>query len=244
MSRSDRPARRSGDARPSRWTQEPERALVLPASCTTARGWRSSSLTAVAVFLLFPAPRLPDTAVLERGVVAPHDVIAEFPFDIPKSARRAAPRAGGGGERRPAGLRPRRPQRADSVVAGGARASSPRSTRSRASRPGAPARDALRAFMEQNRISPTPSSLDAPAGPGRRRARCSGLHRARCATSTRAASRPPRWARASPPCASRSADGAGAPGPARLAADPRPLLRPRRRAPARRGARTWPSSSA
>lgn len=41
-------------------------------------------LTAVAVYLLFPAPHVPDTAVLERGVVAPNDVIAEFAFDIPK----------------------------------------------------------------------------------------------------------------------------------------------------------------
>jgi putative nucleotidyltransferase with HDIG domain len=40
--------------------------------------------TSIAIFLLFPAPRLPDAAVLERGVVAPHDVIAEFPFTIPK----------------------------------------------------------------------------------------------------------------------------------------------------------------
>ena len=43
-------------------------------------------LTAVAIYGLFPAPRLPDTAVLERGAVAPSDVIAEFDFDIPKSA--------------------------------------------------------------------------------------------------------------------------------------------------------------
>ncbi|MBW3628727.1 MAG: HDIG domain-containing protein [Gemmatimonadetes bacterium] len=41
--------------------------------------------TAVAIFALFPAPRLPDTAVLERGVVAPNDVIAEFSFSIPKT---------------------------------------------------------------------------------------------------------------------------------------------------------------
>lgn len=40
--------------------------------------------TAVVVYLLFPAPRVPDTAVLERGVVAPSDVIAEFTFQIPK----------------------------------------------------------------------------------------------------------------------------------------------------------------
>ena len=42
--------------------------------------------TSIAIFLLFPAPRLPDAAVLERGVVAPHDVIAEFSFTIPKPA--------------------------------------------------------------------------------------------------------------------------------------------------------------
>src|SRR5690606_16378544 len=41
--------------------------------------------TGVVVFLLFPAPRVSDTAVLERGVVAPQDVIAEFSFDIPKT---------------------------------------------------------------------------------------------------------------------------------------------------------------
>jgi putative nucleotidyltransferase with HDIG domain len=42
-------------------------------------------LTSIAIFLLFPAPRLPDAAVLEQGVVAPHDVIAEFSFTIPKA---------------------------------------------------------------------------------------------------------------------------------------------------------------
>lgn len=41
--------------------------------------------TAVAVYLFFPAPRLPDAAVLERGVVAPNDVIADFAFQIPKT---------------------------------------------------------------------------------------------------------------------------------------------------------------
>ena len=43
-------------------------------------------LTSLAIYGLFPAPRLPDTAVLETGAVAPQDVIAEFSFDIPKSA--------------------------------------------------------------------------------------------------------------------------------------------------------------
>jgi cyclic-di-AMP phosphodiesterase PgpH len=41
--------------------------------------------TAAAIHFFFPAPRLPDTAVLERGVVAPRDVLAEFSFQIPKS---------------------------------------------------------------------------------------------------------------------------------------------------------------
>ena len=43
-------------------------------------------VTSIAIYGLFPAPRLPDTAVLEPGVVASQDVIAEFTFDIPKSA--------------------------------------------------------------------------------------------------------------------------------------------------------------
>src|SRR5687768_4785625 len=41
--------------------------------------------TAVAIYLFFPEPRVPDAAVFERGVVAPLDVIAEVGFDIPKS---------------------------------------------------------------------------------------------------------------------------------------------------------------
>ena len=41
--------------------------------------------TAIAIYLLFPAPAVPDAAVFERGVVAPQDVIAEVGFDIPKA---------------------------------------------------------------------------------------------------------------------------------------------------------------
>jgi cyclic-di-AMP phosphodiesterase PgpH len=40
---------------------------------------------ALLVYSFFPGPRLPDTAILERGVVAPQDVIAEFSFQIPKT---------------------------------------------------------------------------------------------------------------------------------------------------------------
>lgn len=41
--------------------------------------------SAIAIYLLFPAPALPDAAVFERGVVAPQDVIAEVGFNIPKA---------------------------------------------------------------------------------------------------------------------------------------------------------------
>ncbi|MFL5542362.1 MAG: HD family phosphohydrolase [Longimicrobiaceae bacterium] len=41
--------------------------------------------TAVAVYLLFPAGAAPGPVVLERGVVAPQDVVARIPFQIPKT---------------------------------------------------------------------------------------------------------------------------------------------------------------
>lgn len=42
--------------------------------------------TAIAIYLLFPAGAAPGPVVLERGVVAPQDVIARIPFQIPKSS--------------------------------------------------------------------------------------------------------------------------------------------------------------
>jgi cyclic-di-AMP phosphodiesterase PgpH len=113
---------------------------------------------AVAVFVLFPAPRLPDTAVLERGVVAPQDVIAEFSFEIPKGPdellREQVEAA--------SGVPPvyaQSPAAGDSVIVG------VRSfflsldtivrTTEREER-----RGVVRAFMERNRISPTTGSLD------------------------------------------------------------------------------------
>lgn len=42
-------------------------------------------LVAGAVYLLFPSARVSDSAVLERGVVSPEDVVAEFAFRIPKA---------------------------------------------------------------------------------------------------------------------------------------------------------------
>jgi cyclic-di-AMP phosphodiesterase PgpH len=43
--------------------------------------------TAVAIYLFFPAPRIPDAAVLERNTLAPQDVFAELTFQIPKAER-------------------------------------------------------------------------------------------------------------------------------------------------------------
>lgn len=38
----------------------------------------------IAIYLFFPPERVADSAVLERGVVAPSDVVAEFTFPVPK----------------------------------------------------------------------------------------------------------------------------------------------------------------
>ncbi|HUE96800.1 MAG TPA: HDIG domain-containing protein [Longimicrobiaceae bacterium] len=125
--------------------------------------------TAIALYFLFPAPRLPDTAVFERGVVAPQDVIAEIGFDIPKASdellREQAEAA--------SGVPPvyvLEPAAADSVLAGiRGLFSSLDSIASSENTPEA-RRAAVRAFMEQNRISPTPSSVDVLLDPARRAA--------------------------------------------------------------------------
>jgi putative nucleotidyltransferase with HDIG domain len=73
------PARRAAAAPddapgPRRWARPLHhgiRALLLLAS-------------AVAVYLLFPGAQVSDTVVLERGVVAPEDVVAELSFPVPK----------------------------------------------------------------------------------------------------------------------------------------------------------------
>jgi cyclic-di-AMP phosphodiesterase PgpH len=115
-------------------------------------------VAAIAIFLLFPAPRLPDTAVLERGVVAPQDVIAEFTFEIPKSPdellREQVEAASGVPP-----LYAQSPGASDTIIAG------VRSfflsldtivrTTEREER-----RAVVRDFMERNRLSPTSASLD------------------------------------------------------------------------------------
>jgi len=62
----------TGSRLPSRLLRHGARFLLLVAA-------------AVAVYLLFPPERVSETAVLERGMVAPADVVAGFAFAVPKS---------------------------------------------------------------------------------------------------------------------------------------------------------------
>lgn len=114
--------------------------------------------TAGAIYFLFPAPRLPDTAVFERGVVAPQDVIAEVAFDIPKPSDdllREQMEAASGVP--PVYLL--NPVAADTVLAG--INSLFTAVDSIATIPDEEVRRAaIRGFMEQNRISPTPTSVE------------------------------------------------------------------------------------
>jgi cyclic-di-AMP phosphodiesterase PgpH len=122
--------------------------------------------TALLIYLLFPAPRLPDAAVFERGVVAPHDVIAEVGFDIPKSQdellREQLEAA--------SGVPPvfiYNPAAADSMLAGitGLFAS----VDTIAARTAPEERwSAVRSHMERNRISTTATSVDLFLDPQRR----------------------------------------------------------------------------
>jgi len=123
-------------------------------------------LTAVAIHLLFPAPRIPDAAVFERGVVATHDVIAEVGFDIPKGqdqllreqleAASGVPPVyvfrSGVADTLLAGIGGLFTG-ADSLIAG-------TNAQER--------RAELRAYMERNRISPTATSVDLFADDRRR----------------------------------------------------------------------------
>ncbi|MDQ3606018.1 MAG: HDIG domain-containing protein [Gemmatimonadota bacterium] len=114
--------------------------------------------TAVIVHLFFPAPRVPDAAILERGVVAPQDVIAEFTFHIPKSEAELA-REQAEAE---AGVPPVFtfvPAAADSVVAG-IRGFFAGVDSVLSSTPAEEERAAVRSFMESYRISPTPGAVN------------------------------------------------------------------------------------
>jgi putative nucleotidyltransferase with HDIG domain len=117
--------------------------------------------TAVAIYLLFPPERVADSAVLERGVVAPRDVIAEFTFQVPKppaelqreqeEAARSVPP-----------VYDYRPQAADSMLAG------VRSFLAAAEAAGAAAEDprlALRELADRYRIAAPDQTLDLLADP-------------------------------------------------------------------------------
>jgi putative nucleotidyltransferase with HDIG domain len=72
-------------------------------------------VTALAVYALFPAGAAPGPVVLERGVVAPQDVISTIPFQIPKTEEEARREQ----EEAARGVPPvydYRPQAADSVL--------------------------------------------------------------------------------------------------------------------------------
>ncbi|HEX6747519.1 MAG TPA: HDIG domain-containing protein [Longimicrobium sp.] len=72
---------------------------------------------AAAIYLVFPSGAAPGPAVLERGVVAPGDVIASIPFQIPKT-REELRREQDEAARGVPPVYDYRPQAADSVVAG------------------------------------------------------------------------------------------------------------------------------
>ncbi len=124
------------------------------------------AVTAVAIFLLFPAPRLPDTAILERGVVAPSDVIAEFDFDIPKTPDELVREQ----MEAESGVPPvldLSPLARDTVLAGVRTFFSGIDSLVANTAPDARA-EALTPFMAANRVTATPSSLEILLDPGRR----------------------------------------------------------------------------
>lgn len=123
-------------------------------------------LTSIAIYGLFPAPRLPDTAVLERGAVAPSDVIAEFDFDIPKSADELVKEQ----VEAASSVSPiydLHPEATENAVQGldGFFAAID-SLVSRA--PAAEATEVLADFLEASRVTPTPATLDLLLDPTRR----------------------------------------------------------------------------
>ncbi|MEX2584285.1 MAG: HDIG domain-containing metalloprotein [Gemmatimonadota bacterium] len=133
-------------------------------------------LTAVAIHLLFPEPRAPDATVFERGVVAPEDVIAEVAFDIPKTPEELLREQ----VEAVSGVPPvyvLDPTAADSVLLGvGSLFATLDSILVDA--PEEERRAAVRNFMDSNRLSPTPESVDLVLDPQRRTALQNSIERA------------------------------------------------------------------
>ncbi|MET0398867.1 MAG: HDIG domain-containing metalloprotein [Longimicrobiaceae bacterium] len=119
---------------------------------------------AAAVYLFFPPARISESAALERGMVAPADVVAEFAFQVPKDPadlRREQEEAA----RSVPPVYDYRPAAADSVLAGiggffaAVAAPAPPGTD-----PAAAAQGALRG----SRVGATPGSVELLLDPGRR----------------------------------------------------------------------------
>ncbi|MBA4156771.1 MAG: HDIG domain-containing protein [Gemmatimonadetes bacterium] len=113
--------------------------------------------TAIAVYLFFPVQRLPDAAVLERGVVVPQDVVAEFAFAIPKSEAELLRER----EEAASGVPPVLAfiPTAEAGMIGGVRGLFAGMDSVLIVTPAAAQRDSLRAFLWRERISPTQGTV-------------------------------------------------------------------------------------
>jgi putative nucleotidyltransferase with HDIG domain len=117
---------------------------------------------AVGVYLLFPPERVVDAAILERGMVAPRDVVAEFSFHVPKPAAELERER----EEAARGVPPvydYRPVAVDSMLAG---IRSFFATVEAARLPEGGSRAPLRAVADRHRVAIPDEALDLLANPG------------------------------------------------------------------------------
>ena len=122
--------------------------------------------TAVVVWLLFPSAGTPGAVLLERGVVAPEDVIAAIPFQIPKTEEELRREQ----EEAARGVPPVydfHPAAADSVV-GSIRAFFAAVERALAAAPPEGRDEALRGVLASSGIQATPGFLAVLSDPARR----------------------------------------------------------------------------
>ncbi len=163
-------ADRRGPLRPAPPSLNPGRGRRLWAA-VLHHGVRIAVLIGVAsgVFLLFPSARVSDTAVLERGVVAPADVVAEFTFQIPKAPdelRREQAQAASGVPP----LLDYVPEAPDSMVAGVRSLFADVDSSLAAAAEAEPdeQREAVRQVLERSRVVPSPAALESLLNPARR----------------------------------------------------------------------------
>ncbi|MBV9775124.1 MAG: HDIG domain-containing protein [Gemmatimonadetes bacterium] len=120
---------------------------------------------ATAVYLVFPHARVADSAALERGMVAPADVVAGFTFQVPKDPAELRRER----EEAARGVPPvydYRPAAADSVL-GGVRAFFAAVDAATGGAGGDP-RAAVETVLKGSRVGATTGSLDLLADPARR----------------------------------------------------------------------------